>query len=58
MRINTTGWNLTRYGAAAPLYDWVTAPLQAIGWASARRRALQLLAPQPGSRLLIVGAEP
>ncbi len=56
MRINTTAWNLARYGAAAPLYDLVTAPLQALGWASARRRALELLAPQPGSRLLIVGA--
>ena len=56
MRINTTSWNLTRYGAAAPLYDLVTAPLQALGWASARRRAMELLAPQPGSRLLIVGA--
>ncbi len=56
MRVNTTAWNLARYGAAAPLYDLVTAPLQALGWASARRRALELLAPQPGSRLLIVGA--
>jgi ubiquinone/menaquinone biosynthesis C-methylase UbiE len=56
MRINTTTWNRIRYGAAAPFYDLVTAPLQALGWASARRRAIDLLAPKPGSRLLIVGA--
>jgi ubiquinone/menaquinone biosynthesis C-methylase UbiE len=56
MRINTTAWNRVRYGAAAPFYDLVTAPLQALGWASARRRALELLAPKPGSRLLIAGA--
>ena len=56
MRINTTSWNRARYGAAAPLYDLVTAPLQRLGWASARRRAIALLAPKPGSRILIVGA--
>ncbi len=56
MRINTTAWNRVRYGAAAPFYDLVTSPLQALGWASARRQALELLAPKPGSRLLIVGA--
>ena len=56
MRINTTAWNRIRYSASAPLYDLVTAPLQALGWAAARRRALELLDPQPGSRLLIVGA--
>ena len=55
-RINTTAWNRTRYGAAAPFYDLVTAPLQALGWESARRRALELLAPKRGTRLLVVGA--
>jgi ubiquinone/menaquinone biosynthesis C-methylase UbiE len=56
MAINTTAWNRLRYSLAAPVYDQVTAPLQAIGFESARRRALELLDPQPGSRVLIVGA--
>ena len=56
LRVNTTAWNRLRYGAAAPLYDLITAPLQGLGWDAARRRALELLGPQPGSRLLIVGA--
>lgn len=56
MRVNTTAWNRIRYGLAAPVYDLVTAPLQALGFDSARRRALELLDPRPGSRLLIVGA--
>ncbi len=56
MSINTTAWNRLRYGAAAPVYDLITAPLQSLGWDAARRRALELLAPKPGSRVLIVGA--
>ena len=56
MQTNTTAWNRIRYGAAAPVYDLLLAPLQALGFRRARRRAIQLLAPQPGSRLLIVGA--
>ncbi len=56
MSINTTAWNRLRYGAAAPVYDWVIAPLQALGWEAARQRAIALLAPEPGSRILIVGA--
>ena len=56
MQVNTTSWNRIRYGATTPIYDAITAPLQALGWAESRRRALELLAPQPGSRLLIVGA--
>jgi len=56
MAINTTAWNRLRYSLAAPVYDWVSAPLQAVGFAAARRRALELLDPRPGSRVLIVGA--
>lgn len=55
MRVNTTWWNRARYGAVAPLYDALTAPLQAVGFAAARRRAMELLAPRPGARLLLVG---
>jgi ubiquinone/menaquinone biosynthesis C-methylase UbiE len=50
-----TSWNRIRYGAAAPFYDVLLGPLQALGFRAARRRAFELLAPEPGSRLLIVG---
>jgi len=53
---NTTAWNRLRYGAMAPLYDALVAPLQAAGFRAARTRAFELLAAKPGSRLLIVGA--
>ncbi len=50
-----TAWNRTRYGAAAPVYDILLSPLQALGFRAARKRAFDLLAPEPGARLLIVG---
>jgi ubiquinone/menaquinone biosynthesis C-methylase UbiE len=56
MPINNTTWNRIRYGAAAPVYDLFTAPLQYMGFKAARRRAFELLGPRPGERLLIVGA--
>ena len=56
MDVNTTAWNRIRYSLAAPFYNALIAPLQALGFAHARRRALALLDPQPGSRLLMIGA--
>ena len=56
MAINTTAWNRLRYSLAAPAYDLVIAPLEAVGFAAARRRAIELLDPKPGSRVLLVGA--
>ncbi|MDJ0787584.1 MAG: class I SAM-dependent methyltransferase [Myxococcota bacterium] len=56
MTVNTTDWNRIRYGAMAPFYDLATAPLQLAGWAEARRRSIELLELEPGSRVLIVGA--
>jgi len=53
---NTTAWNRLRYGAVAPLYDALLAPLQAAGFRAARARAFKLMGPEPGRRLLIVGA--
>lgn len=43
-------WNRARYSAYAPLYDLVVAP-----FAAGRRRSIELLALQPGERVLIVG---
>ncbi len=56
MLVNTRAWNEICYSLAAPVYDELIAPLEALGFRAARRRALQLLDPQPGSRVLIVGA--
>lgn len=43
-------WNRVRYSAYAPIYDLVVAPL-----AAGRRRSIELLALQPGERVLIIG---
>jgi ubiquinone/menaquinone biosynthesis C-methylase UbiE len=48
---NTLWWNRWRYTLWAPTYDAVAG-----GFDGARRRAFELLALQPGERLLIVGA--
>lgn len=48
---NTNGWNRWRYTLWAPTYDWA-----ASGFNAARRQAFELLALQPGERLLMVGA--
>ncbi|GAB4428916.1 MAG: class I SAM-dependent methyltransferase [Chloroflexi bacterium OHK40] len=45
-----TAWNRARYSAYAPLYDLVAAP-----FAAGRRRSVELLALQPGERVLILG---
>lgn len=42
-------WNRIRYAAIAPVYDTF------VRFAGPRRRAVELLAPQPGERVLIVG---
>lgn len=42
-------WNRIRYTAIAPFYDTF------VRFAGPRRRAVELLAPQPGDRVLIVG---
>ena len=43
-------WNRLRYTLWAPVYDIVA------GFGRQRRRAIELLAPRPGERILIVGA--
>lgn len=43
-------WNRVRYSAYAPIYDLVAAP-----FAAGRRRSLELLALQPGERVLVLG---
>lgn len=55
MKVNTTNWNRVRYGLLAPVYDMAFGPLHAVGFRRARARAMDLLGPSPGSRLLIVG---
>lgn len=50
MHVNTNWWNRTRYTLYAPFYDLL---VRRIG--RGRRRALELLAVQPGERVLIVG---
>lgn len=42
-------WNRIRYTAIAPVYDTF------VRFAGPRRRAVELLAPEPGQRVLIVG---
>lgn len=44
------GWNRARYSAYAPIYDLVAAP-----FAAGRRRSIELLALQPGERVLVIG---
>lgn len=44
-------WNRIRYTLWAPVYD-----LAVRGFASKRRRSIELLDPKPGERVLIVGA--
>ncbi|MBZ5534857.1 MAG: class I SAM-dependent methyltransferase [Acidobacteriia bacterium] len=51
MRINSTQWNRVRYSFYAPFFDVIVRPLE-----KARQRAIELLAPMPGDRVLIVGA--
>lgn len=51
MNPNTTGWNRLRYSLYAPVYDAV-----ARVFARDRRRAVALVAPERGERVLIVGA--
>jgi phosphatidylethanolamine/phosphatidyl-N-methylethanolamine N-methyltransferase len=48
--VNTNRWNRLRYTLYAPIYDLVARRINA-----GRRRALELLAPREGERLLIVG---
>lgn len=50
MRINTNRWNRIRYTAFAPLYDRIAR------FGKQRRRSSELLALQPGERVLIIGA--
>lgn len=50
MTINTARWNRIRYTLYAPVYDRLTRYFQNGRW-----RAVELLAPQPGERILIVG---
>ncbi len=50
MSINTNRWNRIRYTAVAPLYDHIAR------FGVHRRRSVELLAPQAGERVLIVGA--
>jgi phosphatidylethanolamine/phosphatidyl-N-methylethanolamine N-methyltransferase len=52
MRINTPGWNRLRYTIYAPLYRRLRF------FSRQRRRSIALLAPQPGERLLFIGAGP
>ena len=47
--INTLAWNRARYTMLAPFYDLVA------GFGPQRRRAFELLAVQPGERVLIDG---
>lgn len=51
MRINTNAWNRVRYGLYAPIYDFVTRPLE-----KGRRRSIELLGLEDGERVLLVGA--
>lgn len=50
MRVNTNRWNRLRYTLYAPIYDLFVRRL-----ARGRRRAIELLAVQPGERVLIDG---
>ena len=50
MRINTTAWNRVRYSIYAPFYDLVGRLLD-----SGRRRSIELVDPNPGDDILIVG---
>ena len=45
-----TAWNRARYSFYAPFYDAIVAPFQ-----GGRRRSIELLAPQPGEGILVVG---
>ncbi|MET0400144.1 MAG: methyltransferase domain-containing protein [Longimicrobiaceae bacterium] len=47
--VNTNAWNRVRYTLLAPVYDRVA------GFRAQRRRSLELLAPRPGERVLVVG---
>lgn len=46
----TNAWNRRRYALMAPVYDRVAR------FGRQRRRSLELLAPRPGERVLVVGA--
>ncbi len=50
MAVNTNRWNRLRYTLYAPFYDLVVGRI-----GRGRRRALELLNPQPGERVLIDG---
>jgi phosphatidylethanolamine/phosphatidyl-N-methylethanolamine N-methyltransferase len=50
MRVNTNRWNRVRYTLYAPFYDLFVRRIN-----RGRRRAHELLAVQPGERVLIVG---
>jgi ubiquinone/menaquinone biosynthesis C-methylase UbiE len=50
-RLNTNRWNRLRYSFWAPVYD----PMIRV-FGRQRRHSLRLLDPQPGERILIVGA--
>jgi phosphatidylethanolamine/phosphatidyl-N-methylethanolamine N-methyltransferase len=51
LTINTNRWNKLRYTLWAPAYDLAVRRLE-----RGRRESLRLLAPQPGERILLVGA--
>ena len=49
--LNTNAWNRARYAALAPVYDAAVTR----AFAPARRRSFEILALQPGDRVLVVG---
>jgi phosphatidylethanolamine/phosphatidyl-N-methylethanolamine N-methyltransferase len=51
MPINTTGWNRARYTLWAPVYNAIAGQFK-----PQRRRAIAMLEPLPGARVLLVGA--
>jgi phosphatidylethanolamine/phosphatidyl-N-methylethanolamine N-methyltransferase len=50
MALNSVRWNRIRYSLYAPVYDGL------VRLGRARRRAIELLALEPGERVLVVGA--
>ena len=51
MKINTNNWNRIRYTLFLPAYDLVAKPFHKL-----RQRSIDLLAPQPDEKILILGA--
>lgn len=48
--MNTNAWNRIRYSIISPFYNASVAP-----FARSRKRSIELLNPQPGEKLLILG---